>query len=550
MPSSKLFQVAAVLAGAVGAPGIAQAQTALDRVDPSRVEDKVPRPAGGEPQSAVDLPAAPGTQASGGAPITVGAIVLSGLQKLRPSDFADIFEVYVGRTLSPAALGGLTDALAERARKRGYPFASATIAPQSMPAGTLRVAMDEGRIDEIRLLGVQNAAAMKALAPLRGRAAVSLRELERRLLIAGDIDGLWLRRSRLVREGERNVLVVELGEDRVSGSIGIGNDGSRPIGPVQADATLTVAQVLAPDDVLSVSLFATPVDPREFGYARARYGKRVSAEGTEVSLAVAGSLTHPGAYLRDYDIEGRSWTVTLGVLQPVLRSREGSVWIEGSFGLRTVKQDRADRLVRRDRLSVARLGAYGFAPLAGGRLRAGVTLAQGLDLFDATQAGDPLASRRDADGTFTSLSLWSEWAGTLVGPLSAQIGVASQKAFEPLLVSEETGLGGGAFLRGYDYSERSGDDGTMATGELRLSVADKLGPASKPLLYTFVDGGRVTNLHDGYGTGTLFSAGGGVRATIARTLSADIGLAFPLSGLRYDSGNSDPVVNFRLSKRF
>ncbi|RDE05927.1 ShlB/FhaC/HecB family hemolysin secretion/activation protein [Sphingomonas aracearum] len=549
MARFSFLQIAAILP-ALAAPGVVRAQTALDRVDPSRVVEKAPKPAAPETQAPVDVPADGGTVAVGSAPITVGAVTLAGLQQLHPSDFADIFEIYVGRTLSPAALGGLADALAARARDRGYPFASATILPQSMVAGTIRVTMDEGRIDDIRLVGVKNDAALAALTPLRGRSDVTLAELERRLLLAGDIDGLWLRRSRLVREGERNILVVEMGSDPLSARIGIGNDGSRPVGPVQADVTVMVAQLLAEDDSLSLSAFATPVDPREFAYARLRYGKRVSTAGTEVSIAVSGSRTRPGAYLRDYDIAGRSWTVNVGVLQPLLRSRTGSLWLEGSFGLRTVKQERADRLIRRDRLSVLRLGAYGFSPLAGGRLRAGVTVAQGIDLFDATQADDPLASRRDADGTFTSISLWSEWSGAVAGPLSAQLGVASQKAFQPLLVSEETGLGGGSFLRGYDYSERSGDDGVMASSELRLNVLDHAGPVSKPQLYTFVDGGRVTNLENGFGTGTLFSAGGGVRATLARTFSADIGLAFPLSGLRYDSGDSDPVVNFRLSKRF
>lgn len=544
------FVLSATIAGGLLLPAGAAAQTVLDRVDPARIEAKMPP----EDQPAADVPVAVpqsvATPATATAPITVGAITLSGLEVLRAADFADVFERYVGRTLSPAALAELADAIAARARARGFVFATAGIAPQTITAGVLRVTVDEGRIDEVRLRGDDNAAVRAALAPLVGAGPVTLDQVERRLLIAGDVDGLWLRRTRFLREGTRNVLLVEVGANPVTAIIGLDNYGSRPIGPIMLNGTIRVSQLLAPDDLLTVSASTVPTRPREYVYGRVRYAKRVSHQGTELSASVTHSNTHPGSYLRSRDIAGRSWTGTLGVLHPVIRSRETSLWFEGSFGVRSVKQDRRGVLARRDRLSVARVGAYGFSTVAGGRLRVNATLSQGLDVFDATGRGDPLASRGDADGTFTTLSLWSDWTGPLVGDLSAHVAVASQIAAQPVLISEEAGLGGGAFLRGYDYSERSGDQGAMASGELRYTIVPKLGPVTDPQLYTFVDGGRVTNLNDGFGTGTLFSAGAGVRSTIARTITADAGIAVPLSGRRYDSGTADPVVNFRLTKRF
>ena len=207
-------------------------------------------------------------------------------------------------------------------------------------------------------------------------------------------------------------------------------------------------------------------------------------------------------------------------------------------------------LARRDRLTVARVGLNGFADWAGGRLRSSATLSQGLDLFDATRAGDPLASRRDADGTFTTVAFSADWTRPIVGRLSGQLAVASQIAFQPLLVSEEVGLGGSEFLRAYDYSERSGDQGTMISGELRWSIPGNVAFARKPILYGFVDSGSVTNLRGGFGGGTLVSVGGGVRSRLGEILDADVGVAVPLSGERYDSGNADPVVNFRLTRRF
>jgi hemolysin activation/secretion protein len=527
-----------------------QAQTVLDRVDPARVE-KAEQPAT-KPATDAAPPsvAAPATAAVAGPSVMVGAIMLSGLEALRPADFADVVEAHVGRTLSPDQLAGLADAVAERARARGYAFATAGIAPQRVAAGVLRVEVDEGRVDELRLGGVPNDAVRAALQPLVGQGPVRLDDLERRLLIAGDIDGLWLGRARLLREGGRNILAVGVGQDRVAVTIGLDNSGSRPIGPVQLDASVRISQLLAADDQLIVTGITVPTTPDEYLYGRLRYTKRVSHGGTELFGSISQSQARPGSYLSDRGIEGQSWTASMGVLHPLVRARAESLWLEGSFGVRTVRQDRFDRPTRRDRLSVARVGGYGFVPALGGRLRASATVSQGLDLFDATERNDPFASRRDADATFTTLALTGEWAGALAGPVSAQVAVASQFASQPLLVSEEVGLGGGAFLRGYDYGERLGDEGIMASGELRYALASRLGPLSKPQLYGFIDGGHVSNLDNGSGGGGLVSTGAGVRTAVGKKVYLDTNVAFPLSGERYDSGNDAPVLNFRITGRF
>ncbi len=539
-----------VAVGLVAVPSLATAQTTLDRVDPAKIEQRSAPPVG-KPVHNVPLatPSVVTPPPTASAPITVGAITVIGLEKTRPSDFADIFEIYAGRTLSPAALAGLADAIADRLHDRGYVFATAAILPQRLDAGLLRVTVDEGRIDAVRLQGGDNAAVRAALAPLVGTGPVKLDEVERRLLIAGDVDGLWIKRTRFVREKGRNILVLDLGRDRISGVLGLDDYGSRPIGPLEADATVRIAQVFSSADLLTLSGVFTPAEPREFAYGRARYSRRVSRDGTELSASFSYSEAHPGSYLTSRDITGKSWTGELGLLQPLVRRRVESLWFNASFSVRTVRQDYAGELARRDRLSVLRFGVYGFTSLWGGRLRADATLSQGLDLFNATRLGDPLASRPRAYARFTSVATSVDWTGPLTGRWSAQVAVTTQIASRPLLVSEQVGLGGGRFLRGYDYSERTGDEGVMESSELRYALPDKVGFATKPVLYGFVDGGHVINLRGGIG-GTLFSAGGGVRTGLGARMSADVGVAFPLSGPRYDSGDANPVFNFRLTRRF
>lgn len=541
---------AAVLACLFTGQGAA-AQTILDRVDPSKVEPNAPAPAPRVDGARIDL-SDPGVlrAVTLDRAVMVGAVTIIGLERLHPSDFADLIIAHVGRTLTPDELARLADLVAERARARGYVFAQATIPPQAVTAGVLRVSIDEGRIDELRIRGADNRAVRKALAPLIGSGPVTIDALERRLLIAGDVDGMWLRRSQFVREGARGVLVVDAVRNRIGASVGIDNSGSRAIGPIQGDLTIRYSQLFADDDLVTFTALTTPAEPREFGYARLRYGKRVTSDGTEVAMSVSYSRALPGSYLRSREIEGRSWTAGLNALHPLLRRRQTSLWMEGSIGVRTVEQSRAGRQVRRDRLTVARVGTYGFTTTPGGRLRTSVTFSQGLDLFDATRRGDPLASRSDASGRFSSVAMSASWTMTPVGGFGAQIDVATQVAARPLLVSEETGLGGGSFLRAYDYSERIGDDAAMASVELRYDVAKAVGPLARPQVYAFADGGIARNLRRGTGGGSLFSAGFGFRTGVTNTATADIGLAVPLSSIRYDSGDRSPLVSFRLTNRF
>src|SRR5690606_3193758 len=242
--------------------------------------------------------------------------------------------------------------------------------------------------------------------------------------------------------------------------------------------------------------------------------------------------------------------VGANMLQPLLRRRSTSLWVEGELGLRGLLQWQDDALVRRDRLALARGALYGYTKLAGGWLRAGATAAPGLGILGPTAPGDPLASRAAADGTFTSLHAWSEWTGALGHNFSLRLAAQGQLASEPLLVTEEAGLGGAGFLRAYDWSERSGDRAIMGSVELRYDWNNALELIPNAQVYGFLDGGSVGNLDAGFGSGTLASAGGGVRADLGAEFSADLGLAVPLSGPRYDTGDETPRINMSVAKSF
>ena len=526
-----------------------QAQSALDRVDPARVEERklevlqppLDVPPTLENQKAEALPA--------DAPVAVGAIELVGLEHIRRSQFSDIIEPYLGRTLTQQDLAALVDCLAERAQAT-YPLASAAIEPQTMRAGILRVRIDEGKIDAVELEGFQNDALLTSLRQLVTGSPVRASELETRLLVAGDIDGVTIEKTKVILENGHRILKISGNYRKFRAQLSVDNDSTKPIGPFELFGSARINGVLSQDDSLQIFALGAVPEADELAFIRLRYSKRISPAGTEFSIAGSFSRTMPGSYLAPLQIEGESRWASIGMTQPLRRSRHSSVWIDGSLSYREIRQDRSQVLAREDRLTVAKLSIYGSAKFAGGALRSSATISQGLNILDATRLGDPRSSRSDADGTYTGLWLSSEWSRTIAANFSIDIGVRSQIASQPLLVSEEIGLGGAAFARGYDYSERSGDKGTMAYGEARYKVDHKIGPVRGVEFYAFADGGTVRNLSGGFGGGSLFSTGAGMRADVDRRTDANFEVALPLSEDRYDTGNQAPRVRFSMTRYF
>jgi hemolysin activation/secretion protein len=188
--------------------------------------------------------------------------------------------------------------------------------------------------------------------------------------------------------------------------------------------------------------------------------------------------------------------------------------------------------------------------MAGGTLQGRATVSQGLDILGANPLGDPLASRTDAPPDFTTVSWWLNWRRGLAQRVSLSFSANGQFSTAPLLIGENFTLGGNAFLRGYDFAQRVGDQGVAGAGELRYDWPDAFGAVRNIQVYAYADGGTVTNLEGGRGGGTLASSGGGFRADLTRNLDLDLEIAVPLTEPRYDTDDNTPRLNLRIVQSF
>ena len=547
--------LASALALSIAAPAAAQsdarldadpqvAMEALDQTDFSAREERAPiRLAQAVRRAAPDTP-------SRAESFSVGSILIEGNQALPDSEFVDLIEAYSSRELTQSDLSALADAVALRARDSGYIFATATIPQQSLGLGILRVRLDEGRVDAIRIEGADEVAIRRQLAPLVNGKPITAAELERRILLADDISGVRILDSRYEKKDDLGILVVRTRRSHAFASVELRNNGSEPVGPIRARIRMDLNGVISSGDEVDLTIGTTPLQPDELTFVSGAYRIVVDASGLELGTHLSYSSTEPGAFLEDRDIDGEFWRAGVSARYPLLRRRSASLWVIGEFEVSELSQDVAGQQVRRDRVPVVKAGLYSRGKLAGGRYRGRVTVTRGLNILSATKLGDDLASRSDASAEFTSLFAWFAWDKALTNSLSLSLGGRGQLATDPLLATEDIGLGGTSFLRGYNFNERSGDQGVMGYGELRYNWRGQGFWLPRAQLYVFADGGVVSNLEDGFGSGSLASAGGGLRLDVTRDLDLDLELAMPLTGPRFDSESESPQVNIRVQQSF
>jgi hemolysin activation/secretion protein len=523
------------------------AQVRLDRADPAVIERDLRRAEDARPQQTNLEPTAE-TQNAGGTPVSVtaGAIIVES-SVFSNEVFAAVIAPYLGRTLDAAELRELLSKVAGVARAKGYLFATASIAPQAVSAGVLRITLDEGRIDAVRSIGAPNAQVDAILHRLVGKGPVRAGDFERVLLLAGDVAGVRVTDARYVRENGFGILLVTLADDRNAFFVQLDNRGTDIVGPVRATALASVRGVVGKGDEVSLLAASTPFDPEELVFAQLKYAAPLDDRGDIIWSSAAFGHTRPGASLEQFDVKGDSYSLGTGLSHPLVRSRNASLW--GTVELRGLwlDQEILGVRIRRDRVVTLSGGLEGAAKWGGGIIRGNGALVAGLPLDGVTRMGDPLASRGDGDARFARLELYGDWTRTVATDVSIRIAGAAQLATRPLLASQELGLGGRLFGRAYDDNERSGENGVAGSVEARLDVPTDSGLIRRVQLYGFADAGYVDNARRGLGGGDLYSAGAGLRFGLGPNLNGEAEIAAPIGADRISTGNRHPRISLRLS---
>src|SRR5690606_37344676 len=184
--------------------------------------------------------------------------------------------------------------------------------------------------------------------------------------------------------------------------------------------------------------------------------------------------------------------LTIGLMQPLIRSRMSGLTLSGSFDLtNTERRDNINPAPTEDRLRVLRLGLSGhhfdrFSGVTSGSLE----LSQGLDILNATETGSANLTRPRGVSDFFKATAQIDRLQRVSNKIQLYGALAGQKSANILLSAEEFGIGGANFGRAYDSSEITGEDAIAAKAELRF--LDPLPLVIKShQFYGFYDIGKV-----------------------------------------------------------
>jgi hemolysin activation/secretion protein len=527
-----------IVAGlSVGIPQRALAQTASQLTEPNYAPPVVRQVRGG-----FTLPATAGLAAPQGAETLVvtpaGLSVVGGLAPLE-AETAAINARLSGKQVSGADLFAAARDLEAAYARAGYLLVRVSLPPQTIIDGQpLRLVVTDGyveAVDATALPSLVRGRLAAVLSPLVGQKGLTRHDLERRLLLASDVPGVMLR-STLKPGGKpgATILVVDGRYDPVTASVSVDNGLSGELGQYPLGLGAEFNGLIGLGEVGYVRLLGYPGvdggllsdDPRNRQIV-AGLTLPLGTDGLWFGLEGVDSRTHPQTGV-GYTILDHFQRFSTRIGYSWVRSRAFNTSSVLSFDLTEERQEiEVDDLQTgwsEDRLRILRLKQAADAYLPDGAVVSGdATLSFGLDGLGARHASTSLPlSRVGASPDFVKLELTGRYEqGFLDDRLQLTASAKGQTSFgDPLVSSEQFGLGGFDWLSAFGNGSLQGDAGAAFRAELAFPQA------MEPLFNGQAFGGAVAPY--------LFGAAGIVKLEQATAVERDVtrAAAFGL-GLRF-----------------
>lgn len=546
---------------------VVMAQTVLGTADSSRVQkritlDHLPKITG---ESPVKVPEHMITSAPKGADkqhLTLIEITIDGMSAYSEDQLLPMYQDLLGQKITLADVFGLAERLTIKYRNDGYILSQVIVPPQEIDNGKVRLQVIEGFIDQINIDGDASSRSKDVVYKMAQKIAkkrpLNASDLERYLLLMNDIPGFTVTSvlsPSTTQPGAADIdLFVEQNPYEITSQID--NRGSRYLGPLQATVAGRLNSFFGRGDSIDVQIATAPdgQPSRELNFMSLDYTETITKEGTKLNIGTSYTETEPGFRLSTFDIIGtsRNWHVEL--THPLIRARSKNLFLSAKLDINNIK--RTDNLPTRieDRVRVLRLGGvYQFTDRFIGVNTIDITASQGLNLFNPRKTGSANLTRARGVHDFTKVEAEVSRLQHITNKVSLLGALSGQKSANNLLSSEEFGIGGASYGRGYDGSEIVGEDGLA--GKLELQITD---PVIAPVIsgyqvYGFFDLGRVWDRDNTVSQNkirSIASTGMGVRFDLNDNFSGSAEVAVPLTRRVEVTDDKDPRGFFSLLAKF
>ena len=491
---------------------------------------------------------------------TLKSVDFTGLISVDAADLRPSYANYIGQEVPVSVVCDIRDRAATILRGNGF-LAAVQVPPQTIDQGNIRFDVLMARMTSVQVrgnAGPSEGLLQKYIEKLAAQPAFNINTADRYLLLARDIPGLDVRLSlRPVSAesgGQPGEVVGEFNVVRtpVYADVNIQNFGSEAVGRFGGLARLRFNGLTGLGDETIISGYSTS-DFKEQQVLQASHEFRVGGEGLKFGANLTYAWTKP-ALPGGFSVQSETLVASGYAAYPFVRKQSRNIF--GTIGLDYIDQ-RTDILgvrTNEDRLSVAfarvdfnqieqgsisgRGGYSAFEPKWG--MGGSLEVRKGLDILGASQGCGPafvncvgqtvLPTRADGDPTAFVIRGQARIDYRPTPLLAFTLKPRVQYSPDALFSYEEISGGNYTTGRGFDPGTIIGDSGyglqtEVSYGSLLPETPD--GTALQP--YLFFDMMSVWNKNRPGDPEKLYSAGGGVRATIGQQASLDLTAVVPLN---------------------
>jgi hemolysin activation/secretion protein len=442
--------------------------------------------------------ATPEAQPNADVRMMVKSIHISGNTAIATAELEALLVELVGSEHTLAELNDGAERITAYYHERGYIVSRAYIPPQEIKDGAVMINVLEGRIGEQRINNqsrLSDQSANEYLNVIKSGDVLQAAPVDRAMLLLNETPGVGAARATLqpgASVGSAD-LVVELSpSEPYYANIQLDNYGNYYTGENRLGAELAWNSPLMLGDLVTLRAL---VSDEHLTYAYIAYQIPVGGSGLRVGGTYSGTRYRLGKELTSLQTQGTATIGSFFAVYPFIRSQKSN--LSGTFTLEN-KQLNDEYVITsvttEKQIQLATFGMGGDHRDAFGG--SGITLfnlsfATGsLRMDDVSLSIDKLSAQ--TEGSFARLNYSLDRLQRLNSSLSLWLALSGQLANKNLNSSEQFSLGGAYGVRAYPQGEAFGDEGLLATVEMRYKFTERLQGVM------FFDAGSVIFNHDPY----------------------------------------------------
>lgn len=433
------------------------------------------------PQALPSQPVEPPLTLADKETLFVRRIEVDGPSLVDEKEVRELLSPYENRDLTLAEIYKAADKLSTLYRDHGYLVAKAYVPAQDARSGLLRIKLIPGQYGEIATKNeslVRTDYLLRVINPALGTSPfIRTDAVERAMLLTSDLSGGTLPQVTIGpgQQQETSDLLFSLPEERrVFGFLLGDNYGSPYTGRLRASAGLTVNSPLGFGDRLSGYSIVSSTTGLVNG--RIAYAFPMGFQGARGELGVFRTTYVLGGIYDTLDATGTALGVTATITYPVIRAREGNVYVFGNFTNKTLNDKVSGTSFANRTIDLGMVGVTGetVGEVSGMPLTTATTFSvtKGYVHFPDSAQEKVNVESIDTAGSYCKINLAFNATLAFNETLSLTTTLRGQTSFSRSLdTSEQMTLTGEFGVRSYDEGV-SGDSGYLVTPELRYALPD------------------------------------------------------------------------------